>query len=85
VSGYVLIPTIAYLEIEMCLYMTIRFHLEDSSLNYITQKYLSLEQVKAACSDPETSSRTCKLPHNVEYTKNHGPWFEGYTTMENGD
>jgi hypothetical protein len=40
---------------------------------------LTLEQAQAHCRDPETSSSTCKKPHNVRRTRERGPWFDGYT------
>lgn len=40
---------------------------------------LTLEEAQAHCKDPETSSSTCKKPHNVRRTKIKGPWFDGYT------
>lgn len=39
---------------------------------------LTLEQAQAHCSDPETSSRTCKKAANVRRTAAKGPWFDGY-------
>jgi hypothetical protein len=39
---------------------------------------LSLEDARAHCRDPETSSRTCKEPENVARTEEYGPWFECY-------
>jgi hypothetical protein len=39
---------------------------------------LTLEEAQAHCSDPETSSSTCKLPENVKRTEDFGPWFDGY-------
>lgn len=40
---------------------------------------LTLEQAQAHCRDPETSSRTCKKPHNRRRTRKLGAWFDGYT------
>lgn len=42
---------------------------------------LTLEEAQKHCSDPETSSRTCKKSVNVRRTKNLGPWFDGYSEM----
>ena len=39
---------------------------------------LTLEQAQAWCSDPETSSSTCKKSKNIRRTKERGPWFDGY-------
>jgi hypothetical protein len=40
---------------------------------------LTLEQAQAHCSDPETSSSTCKRAANVRRTRTFGPWFDSYT------
>ena len=39
---------------------------------------LTLEEVKAHCNDPETSSRTCTLPAKRRITTRNGEWFDGY-------
>lgn len=39
---------------------------------------LTLEEARARCKDPETSSRTCKDPENVARTEEFGPGFECY-------
>lgn len=39
---------------------------------------LTLEQAQAHCSNPETSSSTCKLSRNKMRTKLYGAWFDGY-------
>lgn len=40
---------------------------------------LTLEQAQAHCSNPETSSSTCRKPANRRRTKMRGPWFDSYT------
>lgn len=40
---------------------------------------LTLEEARAWCADPEHSSATCRLPQNRAHTKEHGPWFDGFT------
>ena len=37
------------------------------------------EAAQEHCSDPETSSSTCKLAKNRERTRRSGPWFDCYT------
>jgi hypothetical protein len=39
---------------------------------------LTLDQVKAHCNDPETSSRTCTKAVGCRRTRQLGPWFDGY-------
>lgn len=39
---------------------------------------LTLEQAQEHCSDPETSSKTCKKAHNVKRTRSRGPWFDSF-------
>ena len=47
----------------------------------VVKNGLTLEEAKEHCHDPETSSRTCKKPHNVARTETRGPWFDGYTEV----
>ena len=39
---------------------------------------LTLTEAQAHCSDPETSSTTCRLAANKRRTQRKGPWFDGY-------
>lgn len=39
---------------------------------------LTLEEARAHCSDPETSSRTATTPSARAHTQARGPWFDGY-------
>lgn len=39
---------------------------------------LTLEQAQAHCSNPETSSSTCKDRVNLRRTIRVGHWFDGY-------
>lgn len=39
---------------------------------------LTLAEAQAPCSDPESSSTTCRKPHNRRRTAHYGPWFDGY-------
>lgn len=40
---------------------------------------LTLEQAQAHCSDPETSSSTCKSASAKARSWRVGKWFDGYT------
>jgi hypothetical protein len=42
------------------------------------KKGLTEAKAVAHCRDPESSSRTCKLPKNVAHTLQFGQWWDGY-------
>lgn len=44
----------------------------------VLQRDMSLEQARVHCQDPESSSSTCKKPHNKRRTRLKGAWFDGY-------
>jgi hypothetical protein len=58
-------------------YMIRRHHFRGSP--EILKTGLTLEEAQEHCEDPETSSETATSPEAREYTKRHGPWFDGYT------
>lgn len=39
---------------------------------------LTLQEARAHCHDPETSSRTCTKSAGKARTRKYGPWFDGY-------
>jgi len=39
---------------------------------------LTLDEVRAHCKDPETSSRTASTAEAIEHTEQNGPWFDVY-------
>jgi hypothetical protein len=39
---------------------------------------LTLEEAKAHCSNPETSSRTCSSSKSKAITRRNGQWFDAY-------
>jgi hypothetical protein len=39
---------------------------------------LTLAEAQEHCSDPETSSKTCKKSAGQRRTQMRGPWFDGY-------
>lgn len=65
----------------MVTYKITRVYFRDSSQQFrrTIKTRLSLEEAQAHCSDPETSSSTCKLARNVQRTEQRGPWFDSYT------
>ena len=40
---------------------------------------LTLEEARAHCNNPETSSSTCSSAAKLRYTKRVGEWFDGYS------
>lgn len=59
-------------------YKILRFYRDDEERNgTVIETGLSLEQAKAWCDDPETSSDTATDPD-----LSHGPWFDGWTEEE---
>ena len=60
-------------------YKIIRMFRDDTSLNHIIMRGLTLEQAQTWTRSPETSSETCMGKYRKEITKQHGPWFDGYT------
>lgn len=57
-------------------YKIIRHYFKGGSR--VLKRGVSLEEAQAHCRDPETSSQTCKKPHNVRRTRDMGPWFDSY-------
>lgn len=59
-------------------YKIIRFYFNRPGYRRTIARGLTLEEAQRHCSDPETSSSTCKLPVNRRRTRQQGPWFDGY-------
>lgn len=59
-------------------YKIIRLYYDAYPSHRIIDRGLTLEEAQAHCKDPETSSSTCKKPHNVRRTKRLGRWFDCY-------
>jgi hypothetical protein len=59
-------------------YRIVRFFADKRRKPKIITRGWTLEGARAHCTNPETSSRTCKLPENLAYTKRVGGWFDGY-------
>ncbi len=59
-------------------YRIVRFYQTGGTRRRILKRGLTLEQAQAHCSDPETSSSTCKETKNLRRTVRVGHWFDGY-------
>jgi hypothetical protein len=60
-------------------YVIKRFYRDDSDLNgEIIETGLTLEEARAHCKDPETSSGTCSTQEGLKRLREHGPWYDGY-------
>ena len=55
------------------------FSNDSRRFNRVIKSGLTLEEAKAHCSDPETSSSTCTRADRRRITAQRGPWFDGYT------
>jgi hypothetical protein len=62
----------------MLTYKVVR-HYRDTDEQRVLFTGWTLKQAAQYCSDPETSSKTCKQAHNVRHTLLKGPWFDLYT------
>lgn len=60
------------------MYRVVRFYESAPIRRRIIAKGLTLEQAKAHCSDPETSSSTCTKAAGKARTKRLGRWFDGF-------
>ena len=58
-------------------YKIVRFYFNNSEKK-IVKRGLTLEEAKAHCHSPESSSRTCTSPVGKTRTKRKGPWFDGF-------
>lgn len=60
-------------------YKIIRFYRDNVELNRaVVTRGLTLEQARAHCNDPESSSNTATTPEALARTEANGPWFDGY-------
>jgi hypothetical protein len=59
-------------------YKVVRFYANKPGYRRTIIERCTLEEAQRHCSDPETSSSTCKGSWNKARTRRHGPWFDGY-------
>ena len=59
------------------MYKIVRFYLKNNDRRTI--KFVeTLDEAKKYCSDPETSSTTCRKKAGKARTERFGPWFDGF-------
>jgi len=63
----------------MKLFKIVRIYENGPFARRTIKKGLSLEQARAHCTDPETSSSTCSTSVGKNRTKRIGRWFDAYT------
>lgn len=68
----------------MATYKIIRLFQSERVPRRTVKRGLTLEQAKAHCRSPETSSRTATTAEAEECTRVYGPWFDGYDVEEEG-
>ena len=59
-------------------YKVIRMFQKGNHPPITIKKGLTKEEAREHCSNPETSSLTCKGEAGLELTRIKGPWFDGY-------
>lgn len=59
-------------------YKIVRMFFRDNRKNRVIKRGLTLREAQEHCSDPETSSETCKSARCLERNRRFGPWFDGY-------
>lgn len=57
-------------------------HFFRSNRKQVVAVFLTEEQAQRWCSDPETSSSTCKGKVGRARTRRSGPWFDGYREVK---
>ena len=64
------------------MYKIIRMYFDSGIPTRTIKTGLTLEEAQAHCSNPETSSRTCKKWTNRKRTERLGAWFDGYADCD---
>lgn len=59
-------------------YRIVRMYQDPNICERVIAKGLTLEEARAHCSDPETSSRTATSATAQARTRRRGAWFDGY-------
>ncbi len=59
-------------------YRIVRLYKDADIRRRVIARGLTLEEARAHCSDPETSSSTATTPEAKARTAKLGPWFDGY-------
>lgn len=62
----------------MATYKIVR-HFQRSGVKRVIHTGLTLALAQAHCKRADTSSRTCTDAKGKRRTREHGPWFDGYT------
>ena len=60
-------------------YMIVRHYQDDDVDNEVIKRGLTMDDAKAHCSDPQTSSSTATDPEALMRTEEFGAWFDGWT------
>lgn len=62
----------------MTTYKIVRAFFNSEHRSKIMARGLTLKEAQAWCSDPETSSSSCKSVKAARVTERYGAWFDGY-------
>lgn len=49
---------------------------------YTVRTVETIEEARAHCQDPETSSATCKGAAGLAQLRKDGPWFDGFEVIK---
>ena len=60
-------------------YSIVRNYFSRPGRGRVIHRGLTLEEAKAHCSNPETSSSTATTTAAKAITRRNGPWFDSYT------
>ncbi len=60
------------------MYKIVRFYFNKPGSRRTIDSHLTLEQARAHCNNPETSSSTCTSAASKAITRHNGEWFDGY-------